>query len=101
MIGAAIGSLLGGVLADKYGRKPTIISADIIFTVGAVVMAVSPTIPILVIGRFIIGIGVGLAAMVVPVYLSEISPLHLRGRIVTINTLMIVFGQFCSTLICL
>jgi len=55
-------------------------------------MAFSPTILVLMIGRFIIGLGVGVAAMVVPVYLSEISPTHLRGRIVTINILTLCFG---------
>ena len=64
-------------------------------------MALSPTIPLIMVGRFIVGLGVGAAAIVIPVYLSETSPKHLRGRIVTLNVLCITFGQFLSTLICL
>ena len=48
--------------------------ADLLFTGGAVIMAISPTIPILMIGRIVVGLGVGIASMIVPVYLAEVSP---------------------------
>ena len=56
IIGAAIGSFLGGPAADKFGRKPTIIISDVMFTVGAVVMGFSQSLVVLIIGRFIVGV---------------------------------------------
>ena len=64
-------------------------------------MALAPTISLIMCGRFVVGLGVGAAAIVIPVYLSETAPKHLRGRIVTLNVLCITLGQFLSTLICL
>ncbi|CAI2367337.1 unnamed protein product [Moneuplotes crassus] len=101
LVGAAIGSIFGGPIADKYGRKPTIIIADIMFTVGCLLMAFTPNIFWLIFGRFVVGIGIGVAAMVVPVYLAEISPKHIRGVIVNFNVIMITSAQFISLVICL
>lgn len=92
LVGAALASLFGGVLADKYGRKPIIITADLMFTIGSLVMGLAPTIFVLILGRFIVGMGVGLAAMVVPVYLAECAPSEIRGKLVTVNVLFITGG---------
>jgi MFS transporter, SP family, solute carrier family 2 (myo-inositol transporter), member 13 len=73
-LGAFFGSLLAGPLADRIGRKKVIMVADFLFTVGAGMMAFSPTIPILMAGRIVVGLGVGIASMIVPVYLAEVSP---------------------------
>ena len=62
LIGAAFGSLFSGSISDKFGRKKVIIIADVLFTVGAVLMATAPTIAWLMIGRLIIGVGVGAAS---------------------------------------
>mmetsp|Transcript_15952 Transcript_15952/g.13928 ORF Transcript_15952/g.13928 Transcript_15952/m.13928 type:complete len:157 (+) Transcript_15952:424-894(+) len=64
-------------------------------------MAFTPSILILISGRFIVGIGVGVAAMVVPIYLAEVAPKQIRGMIVNFNVIMITGGQFLSLLICL
>ena len=61
-------------MADKIGRRSVIMIADLLFTAGAIIMAISPTIPILMIGRIVVGLGVGIASMIVPVYLAEVSP---------------------------
>mmetsp|Transcript_24675 Transcript_24675/g.21906 ORF Transcript_24675/g.21906 Transcript_24675/m.21906 type:complete len:124 (+) Transcript_24675:109-480(+) len=74
LLGAAFGSLSGGPIADKFGRKITIFIADLLFVSGCVVMALAPSVAILIVGRFIVGLGVGVAAMVVPVYISEVAP---------------------------
>ena len=101
ILGAAIGSLFGGPMADRFGRKPTIFIADVCFTAGCLVMAFSPSVNILILGRFIVGFGVGSAAIVVPVYLAEVSPASVRGILVSLNAACITTGQFLALLICL
>ena len=101
ILGAAIGSLIGGPMADKLGRRPTIFVADVLFTAGCMVMAFSPSVNILILGRFIVGLGVGSAAIVVPVYLAEVAPASVRGILVSLNAACITTGQFIALLICL
>ena len=100
LAGAAIGSLMGGI-SDRIGRKPTIIISDIIFIFGAIIMSLAPTVTILIVGRFIIGIGLGIAAIIIPVYLSEICPSSKRGMIVSANVSCLVLAQLFSTILCI
>ena len=67
---------------------------------GSLILALAGSIAVLIIGRLVLGFGVGIAAMVVPIYLSESAPSAVRGRIVTVNILFIVLGQFLAYLIC-
>mmetsp|Transcript_22643 Transcript_22643/g.40747 ORF Transcript_22643/g.40747 Transcript_22643/m.40747 type:complete len:462 (-) Transcript_22643:865-2250(-) len=99
--GAVFGSILGGVLADQTGRKPTILVSDFVFCLGALIMGFSPNVSCLILGRFVVGVGVGTAAMVVPIYLAEASPADLRGSVVSVNVLFIVSGQLISYLACI
>ena len=69
-LGAAFGALFGGPFADCFGRKPAIYLGDLLFIAGALILAFANSITVLVVGRIVIGLGVGLAAMVVPIYLS-------------------------------
>ena len=62
LIGAAIGSLFSGAISDKIGRKPVIMIADALFTIGAIMMAFAPSIGFLMLGRVVIGLGIGAAA---------------------------------------
>ena len=87
-----MGALIAGPMSDRMGRKPVIIIADILFTIGALVMMISWSIPILMVGRIIVGLGVGIASLVVPVYLSEISPIEVRGTVVAFDVLLITSG---------
>ena len=89
MIGAAFGALFSGSISDKFGRKRVIIAADILFTIGAAVMASAPSVAVLMIGRLIIGVGVGSASQIVPLYLSEVAPVEIRGKLVAFNVAMI------------
>ncbi len=93
MIGAAIGAFFSGMISDSIGRKPVILVADVFFTLGSIVMALAPSVGILILGRIIMGIGVGIASQVVPLYLSEIAPVQIRGRIVAINVIAITAAQ--------
>ena len=62
LLGAAFGALFSGNLSDKIGRKKVIIIADLVFAAGSIIMAVAPSIGWLIMGRFIIGVGVGFAS---------------------------------------
>ena len=92
LIGAAIGSLFSGYVSDKIGRKKVILFADFTFTLGAVMMAVAQQIWVLMVGRVIVGIGVGVAAQIVPLYLSEMAPTEIRGKMIATNTATITVG---------
>jgi len=70
--------------------------ADVLFTAGAAIMALAPTIPVLMLGRFVVGMGIGIASLVVPVYLAELSPQEVRGTVVAVNVMVITAGQVIS-----
>ncbi|XP_053635984.1 proton myo-inositol cotransporter isoform X2 [Cherax quadricarinatus] len=97
---AWLSALIAGPATDKFGRRPVILTASVVFAVGAVVMGAAQDKIMLLIGRIIVGIGIGFASMSVPVYLSESSPVELRGRITVTNTLFITGGQAVASVIC-
>ena len=84
LLGAFFGALIAGPLSDAFGRRPIIIVSSFLYAVGSVVMAFAETIATLMLGRVIVGLGVGVSSMIVPVYLSEVSPKHIRGTVVAI-----------------
>ena len=94
--GAAAGALVGGKLADVLGRKKTLLVCAALFFVGALACALAPNVPFMVVARIILGLGVGAAAVTCPLYLAEMAPVERRGRMVTINELMIVTGQMLA-----
>jgi major inositol transporter-like SP family MFS transporter len=94
--GAAGGALLGGRMADWLGRRGSLLVCAALFLIGAAACALAPTVPLMVIARIILGLGVGAAAVTVPLYLAEMAPAQIRGRMVTINELMIVTGQMLA-----
>lgn len=96
LIGAAIGSVCGGRIADLQGRKRNILSLSLIFFVAAIGCSLSPSFHVIMFFRFLLGLAVGGASVTVPAYLAEISPADKRGRMVTQNELMIVSGQFLA-----
>jgi MFS transporter, SP family, xylose:H+ symportor len=92
-LGCMAGCVIAGSLADKYGRKPGLIMAAIIFCASSLSMALAPNLSFFIISRFFAGIGVGMASMLSPMYIAEVSPPEARGRMVAINQLTIVLGQ--------
>src|SRR3954469_17930861 len=94
--GAAFGALLGGKLSDKLGRKGSLLVCAGLFFVGALMCATAPNVVVMTTGRILLGFGVGAAAATCPLYLAEMAPADRRGRMVTINELMIVTGQFLA-----
>ena len=99
IFGAAIGALIGGRLADRYGRRSNILMLACIFAIGTLGCVLSPTWQVLAFFRFILGLAVGGASATVPVYLAEVSPVETRGSMVTRNEVMIVSGQFAAFVI--
>src|SRR3954454_18513593 len=99
LLGAMIGAGFAGRLSDRIGRRNLIIAAAVIFTVGALLAALAPTVEVLIAARFIIGLAVGSAALVVPLYLAEIAPTEIRGAIASLNQLMIVVGILAAFLV--
>jgi len=94
--GAALGALFGGRIADRIGRKRMLLLCGAIFLVGALGCALAPNVQIMVAARIILGFGVGAASVTCPLYLAEMAPPERRGRMVTINELMIVTGQMLA-----
>ncbi|KAM7185687.1 General substrate transporter [Rhypophila sp. PSN 637] len=87
------------VLADSLGRKRVILTADVLFVVGALTQALSTTIFAMVIGRSIVGAAVGAASFVVPLYIAELSPAAHRGRLITMNIVFITLGQVIAYIV--
>lgn len=98
-LGALGGALAAGELADRIGRKPTVLIAGGMFVLGALVQAMAPDVVILVAGRVIIGIGVGVAAVAAPLYAAELAPTAVRGRFVSAYQLAITIGIFLAYLV--
>ncbi len=93
-LGAAFGAVFGSPLSDKIGRKKLLIWLGTLFTVFALGCGFAPNTGFLIACRFILGLAVGAASAVVPVYLAEIAPASERGKMVSMNQFLIVFGQF-------
>ncbi|EOF4702581.1 sugar porter family MFS transporter [Klebsiella huaxiensis] len=96
LFGAAIGSVGGGWLSDRQGRRKNILWVAIIFIFGALGTAVAWDMSSMIIARFILGLAVGCASVTVPIYISELARPSQRERLVTVNELMIVTGQFLA-----
>ena len=80
----SVGALIGGRTADRYGRKATIRLCSWLFLLGTALMALAPTYAVLILGRMVTGLGVGVAFVVAPVYISEVAPPAQRGALNTV-----------------
>ncbi len=98
-LGALCGSLVGGELADRIGRRKAVLAAAALFILGAIIQAFGPATAVLVLGRFIVGTGVGVAAVAAPLYSAEMAPPAWRGRFVSAYQLAITIGIFLAYLI--
>jgi sugar porter (SP) family MFS transporter len=115
LLGCMAGPLLGGILSDRWGRKPTLIFAGLLFAAGAIGSALPATdyrfdlfgyfqfdfsrVHQFDLFRFLGGVGVGLASVVSPMFIAEVSPPRIRGALVTVNQLAIVVGLACAVVV--
>ncbi len=99
LIGAIIGAVLGGVFVDRIGRRRSIIGAAAIFLLGTLIAAISGDIFVLWIGRIVVGIAIGIASFVVPMYISELAPPQTRGLMTSLNQVAVAVGILLAYLV--
>jgi SP family sugar porter-like MFS transporter len=99
LVGCLIGAMVAGALADRYGRKPLLITAAVLFTVSAIATGLFNDFILFNIARFIGGIGIGVASALSPMYIAEVSPANIRGRLVSLNQMTIVLGILAAQVV--
>lgn len=99
LIGAVVGAILSGFSADAISRRRTKIISGCVYVIGALASAFSQTAPELIAARFVLGISVGTASFVSPMYISELAPKRIRGGVTSFNQLMIVSGIMAAYLV--
>ena len=99
LLGAAAGALTAGRFADRFGRLFTMKVAAVLFLVSALITGLAPNLLILIIGRIVGGVGVGVASVIAPAYIAEVAPARIRGRLGSLQQLAIVTGIFLSLLV--
>lgn len=99
LVGCLVGAMVAGAAADRYGRKPLLIVAAILFTVSAIATGIFNDFILFNIARFIGGVGIGVASALSPMYIAEVSPANIRGRMVSINQMTIVLGILAAQVV--
>ncbi|MEQ3549385.1 sugar porter family MFS transporter [Pseudonocardia nematodicida] len=98
LVGAMLGAGMSGRLADTLGRRMLILLGGVVFVIGTLGAALATTVLLLVLFRFVMGIGVGIVSVVVPMYLSELAPARIRGRLTSLMQLLVTVGIFVAYL---
>ncbi len=96
VLGAMVGALGSGPAADRLGRQRILFVAGVVFTVGALGAGLAPTVNGLVLFRFILGLAIGIASVMVPLYLAEMAPARDRGAVTSLNQYLIIVGTALS-----
>ena len=99
LVGCLIGAMVTGWLSDRHGRKCLLIAAAILFTLSAMLTGWTSDFRVFNIARFIGGIGIGDASALSPMYIAEIAPSHMRGRLVSLNQMTIVLGILAAQIV--
>jgi sugar porter (SP) family MFS transporter len=99
LVGCMIGALGGAPLSERLGRRNTVIITGIVFAVGALGAAAAPSAGLLIVARLVLGLAVGGASQIVPIYVAEIAPARLRGRLVVCFSLMVTLGILAAYLV--
>ena len=99
LIGCLIGAMVAGAAADRYGRKPLLQLSAVLFTVSAVGTGLFSDFTLFNIARFVGGVGIGVASALSPMYIAEVSPAEIRGRMVSLNQMTIVLGILAAQIV--
>jgi SP family galactose:H+ symporter-like MFS transporter len=94
--GAAVGAAFGGLVADRFGRRSVMLVLAIWFVIGSLLCAISTTVGVLITGRALLGICIGIVSFVAPLYIAEVAPASRRGALVSLNQLAITLGILAS-----
>ncbi|KAL1861341.1 hypothetical protein VTK73DRAFT_7142 [Phialemonium thermophilum] len=94
--GALVGAVIAGLLADRFGRKLGMYIGCGLFFTGSIIWASSFSVAQMSVARFVVGLGVGSAAMIIPLYIGEIAPARYRGRMIAFDNLSVTLGQLVS-----
>lgn len=92
LVGCMVGAMIAGALADRYGRKPLLVTAAVLFTASAVATGLFNSFGWFCVARLVGGLGIGIASALSPMYIAEVSPAPIRGRLVSLNQMTIVLG---------
>ncbi|EGV65355.1 myo-inositol transporter itr1 [Yamadazyma tenuis] len=95
-LGALLGAVVGGVLANFLGRRMVLLGSNVIFVVGAIIQLAAKTVWTMIVGRFVLGWGVGIASLIAPLMISELAPSRYRGRLIVTNSMLITAGQLIA-----
>ena len=99
LVGCLIGAMVAGAAADRYGRKPSLTLAAILFTVSAIGTGLFNDFTLFNLARFVGGVGIGIASALSPMYIAEVSPTEIRGRMVSLNQMTIVLGILAAQVV--
>lgn len=92
ILGALVGCLGTGPISDRIGRRWSIALVGLVFTIGSILSAAAPSVAVLILARFILGLSAGSATQIIPVYIAEVTPPAHRGKLVVMFQFMVVFG---------
>ena len=99
LVGCLAGAMVAGAAADKYGRKPLLMVSAVLFTVSAIGTGLFNDFTLFNIARFVGGVGIGVASALAPMYIAEVSPTEIRGRMVSLNQMTIVLGILAAQIV--
>lgn len=99
LVGCLAGAMVAGAAADKFGRKPLLFVSAVLFTVSAIATGLFDDFILFNIARFVGGMGIGVASALAPMYIAEVSPAEIRGRMVSLNQMTIVLGILAAQIV--
>ena len=99
LIGCLVGAMVAGAAADRYGRKPLLTTSAVLFTVSAIGTGLFNDFTLFNIARFVGGVGIGVASALAPMYIAEVSPANIRGRMVSLNQMTSVLGILAAQVV--
>ena len=99
LVGCLVGAMVAGAAADRYGRKPLLVISAVLFTVSAIATGLFNDFTLFNVARFVGGVGIGVASALSPMYIAEVSPKEIRGRMVSLNQMTIVLGILAAQIV--